>query len=150
MHLSLLSPRVGASHPREIDWESLSLGGDFDIYALPQGPRAPGSGIWHGRHLGRPRESGNEWPTILLIPRSHQRWKDLCFSSKHQHNMSERKVRKSVLFFGLYEPTFLSSYDQMFTNRRAFVPSVSLSWITFCACFHIHECSSWCLIAFKS
>ena len=34
---------------------------------------APGSGIWHGRHLGRPRETGNEWPTILVIPRSHQR-----------------------------------------------------------------------------
>ena len=39
--------------------------------------------------------------------------------------MSERKVRKSVLFFGIYEPSLLSLYDRMFTNRRVFVPSVS-------------------------
>ena len=32
---------------------------------------------------------------------------DLCFSSKYQDNMSERKVKKSVLFFGIYEPSLL-------------------------------------------
>ena len=41
--------------------------------------------------------------------------------------MSERKVRKSVLFFGIYEPSLLSLYDRMFINRRVFVPSVSVS-----------------------
>ena len=41
--------------------------------------------------------------------------------------MSERKVRKSVLFFSIYEPSLLSLYDRMFINRRVFVPSVSVS-----------------------
>ena len=40
--------------------------------------------------------------------------------------MSKRKVRKSVLLFGIHEPSLLSSFDQMFINRRVFVPSVSL------------------------
>ena len=41
--------------------------------------------------------------------------------------MSERMVRKSVLFFDIYEPSLLSLYDWMFINRRVFVPSVSVS-----------------------
>ena len=38
MHLSMLSPRMGAAgYPREIDSASFSLGGDFDIQVLPWG-----------------------------------------------------------------------------------------------------------------
>ena len=39
MHLSMLSPRVGGGvgYPREIDSESFSLGGDFNIRVLPWG-----------------------------------------------------------------------------------------------------------------
>ena len=51
---------------------------------------------------------------------------DVCFSSKYQDNMSERKVRKSVLLFGIGEQSPLSLYDQMLINRRVFVPSVFL------------------------
>ena len=46
MHLSMLSPRVGGGGLPTGNWLSVP---------------SPGSGIWHGRHLGRPRETGNEW-----------------------------------------------------------------------------------------
>ena len=64
-------------------------------------PWAPGLGIWHGRHLGRPRETGNEWPAILLIPRGQRRRNDLCFSSKHEHriNTTWAKERYGNLFY---------------------------------------------------
>ena len=52
MHLSMVSPRVGGGggYPREIDSESLPLSRNFDTKL----------GIWHARHLGRPREPGDD------------------------------------------------------------------------------------------
>ena len=61
MHLSMLSPRVGrggATHgnliQRAFPWVGILI-----LVA------APGSGIWHVRHLGRPREPGNKSSTII-------------------------------------------------------------------------------------
>ena len=55
MHLSMLSPGVGGgggNYLREIDSESLSLGRDFDTYALPHGREFDMSDILeHGRNL---------------------------------------------------------------------------------------------------
>ena len=38
-------------------------------------------------------------------------------------NMSERMVRKSVLFFGIYEPPLLSLYDRMFIRKNLPTPT---------------------------
>ena len=68
-------------------------------------------------HLGNTQKSPEVNDLILLflkVTRQHERKNgdEICFS---------------VLFFGIYEPSFLSLYDQMFINRRVFVPSVSVS-----------------------
>ena len=34
MHLSMLSPKVGAGYPREIDWAYLPQGREFDMAAI--------------------------------------------------------------------------------------------------------------------
>ena len=110
------------ANAREIDWESLPLGREFDVYALPQDPRV-GILAWPPSWK---TERNWKWVTCSLAnTQKSPEGNDLSFSSKDQHNMSERKVRKSVLFFGIYEPSLLSLYDRMFTNRRVFVPSVS-------------------------
>ena len=50
--------------------------------------------------------------------------------------MSERKARKSVLFFGIYEPPVLSLYDRLFTNRIKSLRFFCFSWITFHVCMY--------------
>ena len=56
----------------------------------------------------------------------------------YQENMIERKVRKSVLCFGIYEPLLVSLYDRMFINRRVFVPSVSLGLLFVHVCIFMN------------
>ena len=63
---------------------------------------------------------------------------ELCFSSKYQDKMIERKVRKSVLFSCIYEPSLLSLYDRMFINRRVFVPCVSLGLLFVHVCIFMN------------
>ena len=45
---------------------------------------------------------------------------------EEKFRISARPCKILYLFFGLYEPSLLSLYDRMFTNKKVFVSSVSL------------------------
>ena len=101
MHLSMLSPRVGGGgYLWEIDSENLSLGRDFDTYSMC----FPGSGIWHARHLGTPREPGDELSTIIVFTWLLSGIPDF---SRH-HGVKERKANLSCLFVNMDHHFFLS------------------------------------------
>ena len=124
MHLSMLSPRVGgrATHGKLTE-SAFPWVGILTLSVAPGTPRV-GNLTWSPSWK---TERNWKWVTYHLgNTQKSPEVNDLCFSSKYQDNMSERKVRKSVLFFGICEPSLLWLYDQMFINRRVFVPSVSL------------------------
>ena len=87
---------------------------------------ALGSGIWHGHHLERPKQPGNESPPF---------W-SFCFS---RPTKSERKVSESVLFSFKYTQSN-SSLTQWFTSTLTVFVFFCFSWLRMCS-------NSWaCLI----
>ena len=119
----MLSPMVGGGegggkvvYPREIEWEGPPPVGILTL-RVPQGPKV-GNLTWPPSWK---TERNWKWLTFHLAnTQKSPEANDLRFSSR------QRKVRKSVLFFFIYEPSLLLLYDRMFTNRTVFVPSVSL------------------------